>query len=180
MELARDRDDEADQQRIVGQMETRFPHSDWLAEALYSSGNMYLLKHDYPNAVTYYSYLAREFPHLQIRVRGALAGRLDELPRRPICGGGQVVRRPDPALSGCAGDGERALLAGTALRDDGSLSLAGGGQLPRHHSRLPALFLRADGACAADGAGQAGAGSRACFGSLSAHAGAQAGGYVSG
>ena len=63
MELARDRDDEADLQRIVGEMETRFPHSDWLAEALYSSGNMYLLKHDYPNAVTYYSYLAENFPN---------------------------------------------------------------------------------------------------------------------
>lgn len=63
MELARDRDDEADQQRIVGEMETRFAHSDWLAEALYSSGNMYLLKRDYPNAVTYYSYLAEHFPN---------------------------------------------------------------------------------------------------------------------
>jgi len=63
MELARDRDDDADQQQIVGEMEKRFPHSDWLAEALYSSGNMYLLKRDYPNAVTYYSYLAENFPN---------------------------------------------------------------------------------------------------------------------
>jgi soluble lytic murein transglycosylase len=63
MELARDRDDDADQQRIVGEMEQRFPHSPWLAEALYSSGNMYLLKRDYPNAVTYYSYLAENFPN---------------------------------------------------------------------------------------------------------------------
>jgi soluble lytic murein transglycosylase len=62
MELARDRGDNADQQRIVSEMETRFAHSDWLAEALYSSGNMYLLKRDYPNAVTYYSYLADHFP----------------------------------------------------------------------------------------------------------------------
>ncbi len=44
MELARDRDDTADQQRIVTEMETRFPHSPWLADALFSSGNMYLLK----------------------------------------------------------------------------------------------------------------------------------------
>ncbi len=62
MELARDRDDEADQQRIVSEMEARFPRSPWLAEALYSSGNMYLLKRDYANAVTYYSYLAEHFP----------------------------------------------------------------------------------------------------------------------
>ncbi len=62
MELARNQDDEPRQQQIVSQMETRFPHSPWLAEALYSSGNMYLLKRDYANAVTYYSYLATHFP----------------------------------------------------------------------------------------------------------------------
>ncbi len=62
MELARNQDDEPRQQQIVSQMETRFPHSPWLVEALYSSGNMYLLKRDYANAVTYYSYLATHFP----------------------------------------------------------------------------------------------------------------------
>ncbi len=62
MELARDRDDEADQQRIVAEMETRFPHSPWLAEAVFSAGNMYLLKRDYPKAIEYYSYLAAHFP----------------------------------------------------------------------------------------------------------------------
>jgi soluble lytic murein transglycosylase len=61
-ELARDRDDEAGQQAIVAEMESRFPHSSWLAEALFSSGNMYLLKRDYANAVTYYGYLAEHFP----------------------------------------------------------------------------------------------------------------------
>ncbi len=63
MELARQRDDEGDQQRIVAEMETRFPQSPWLAEALYSSGNMYLLKREYANAVTYYGYLADHFPN---------------------------------------------------------------------------------------------------------------------
>ena len=62
MELARDRDDTADQQRIVDLMETRFSRSQWLAEALFSSGNMYLLKRDYPHAVQYYKYLADHFP----------------------------------------------------------------------------------------------------------------------
>jgi soluble lytic murein transglycosylase len=62
MELARDRDSEADQKRIVAEMESRFPGSPWLAEALFSSGNMYLLKRDYPTAVEYYSYLAAHFP----------------------------------------------------------------------------------------------------------------------
>lgn len=63
MELARDRDDETTQQSIVSTMETRFPASEWLAKALFSSGNMYLLKRDYPHAVEYYGYLAAHFPH---------------------------------------------------------------------------------------------------------------------
>jgi soluble lytic murein transglycosylase len=62
MELARTRNDTEDQQRIVTLMESRFPHSQWLAEALFSSGNMYMLKKDYPTAVEYYSYLAAHFP----------------------------------------------------------------------------------------------------------------------
>ncbi len=62
MELARDRDDTAEQQRLVTEMESRFGSSPWLAEALYSSGNMYLLKKDYPAAIEYYRYLAAHFP----------------------------------------------------------------------------------------------------------------------
>jgi soluble lytic murein transglycosylase len=62
MELARDKGDNTTQQSIVTQMETRFPDSSWLAEALYSSGNMYLLLKDYPHAITYYGELARRFP----------------------------------------------------------------------------------------------------------------------
>jgi soluble lytic murein transglycosylase len=62
VELARNRDDASDQQRIVAEMETRFPHSPWLAEALFSSGNMYLLKRDYANAVKNYGDLADRLP----------------------------------------------------------------------------------------------------------------------
>ena len=62
MELARDRDDAAEQQRIVAEMETRFPHSPWLADALFSSGNMYLLNRDYSSAIEYYGDLASRFP----------------------------------------------------------------------------------------------------------------------
>ncbi len=62
MELARDRADTADQQSIVAEMETRFPGSPWLAEALFSSGNMYLLKKDYAAAAEYYRYFAAHFP----------------------------------------------------------------------------------------------------------------------
>ena len=77
MELARDRDDAADQQRIVSEMETRFPHSPWLADALFSSGNMYMLKRDYPTAIQYYGDLADALSQRQecrCRRTGAPAG----------------------------------------------------------------------------------------------------------
>jgi peptidoglycan lytic transglycosylase len=63
MELARDRDDADAQKQIVSEMESRFPHSPWLADALFSSGNMYLLKRDYPTAIQYYGELATRFPN---------------------------------------------------------------------------------------------------------------------
>jgi soluble lytic murein transglycosylase len=62
MELARDRDDLTAQTTYVETMRANFPHSPWLAEALFSSGNMYMLRKDYPRAVTYYSDLAERFP----------------------------------------------------------------------------------------------------------------------
>ncbi len=62
MELARDRNDSDDQKLIITLMEADYPHSPWLAEALFSSGNMYMLRRDYPAAVEYYGYLATHFP----------------------------------------------------------------------------------------------------------------------
>ncbi|MGB7985343.1 MAG: transglycosylase SLT domain-containing protein, partial [Terracidiphilus sp.] len=62
MELARSRADLDEQQRIVAQMESSFPQSPWLAEALFDSGNTYLLRHEYPAAVEYYGTLATRFP----------------------------------------------------------------------------------------------------------------------
>jgi len=62
MELARDRDDTAVLKQIIGEMESRFPHSPWLADALFSAGNMYLLKRDYSTAIEYYGDLSARFP----------------------------------------------------------------------------------------------------------------------
>jgi soluble lytic murein transglycosylase len=62
VELARSRNDLESQRSIVAKMESRFPTSPWLAEALYSSGNLYLLRHEYSAAVEYYSQLATRFP----------------------------------------------------------------------------------------------------------------------
>jgi soluble lytic murein transglycosylase len=62
MELARNRTDLDGQTQIVARMQRDFPQSQWLAEALFSSGNLYMLRKDYPRAVEYYSYLSAHFP----------------------------------------------------------------------------------------------------------------------
>jgi len=62
LELARDRNSTDDLKQIIAEMESRFPSSPWLADALFSAGNMYLLKRDYPTAVEYYEDLAVRFP----------------------------------------------------------------------------------------------------------------------
>jgi soluble lytic murein transglycosylase len=62
LELARDRNDTDGLKLIIVEMETRFPHSQWLADALFSAGNMYMLKRDYPTAIEYYGELATRFP----------------------------------------------------------------------------------------------------------------------
>jgi soluble lytic murein transglycosylase len=64
MELARDRGDVSEQEADATQLEQRFPQSPWLAEALYSSGNMYMLRKDYPSAVAYYKELVERFPRI--------------------------------------------------------------------------------------------------------------------
>lgn len=62
MELARNRDDLDAQRKAVAELKEKFPHSQWLAEALFSSGNMYLLRKEYAEAIANYSYLAENFP----------------------------------------------------------------------------------------------------------------------
>ncbi|WP_158615269.1 transglycosylase SLT domain-containing protein [Acidipila sp. EB88] len=62
MEVARSAQDTGTQQDLVNQLRTRFQTSSWLAEALFSSGNLYMLKRDYPSAIPYYTELARRFP----------------------------------------------------------------------------------------------------------------------
>jgi soluble lytic murein transglycosylase len=65
MELARTNNDSTTQQAIVTEMEQRFPESPWLGEALFSSGNMYLLRKEFPSAIAYYSEFARRFPRAE-------------------------------------------------------------------------------------------------------------------
>ena len=62
VELARNKDDGGTVQSLITQMEQRFPESPWSAEALYTSANMYLLRKDYPQAITYAVRPGRAFP----------------------------------------------------------------------------------------------------------------------
>jgi soluble lytic murein transglycosylase len=62
-ELSRNEHDEATHDGLIAQMVQRFPNSRWLEEALYSGGNMYLLKHDPKQATYHYSLLVKMFPN---------------------------------------------------------------------------------------------------------------------
>ena len=61
-ELSRNEDDRTGHDALIAQMVQRFPTSRWLEEALYSGGNMYLLKHDATQAIYHYSTLVKMFP----------------------------------------------------------------------------------------------------------------------
>jgi soluble lytic murein transglycosylase len=62
-ELSRNEHDETTHDGLIAQMIQRFPNSRWLEEALYSGGNMYLLKHDPKQATYHYSLLVKMFPN---------------------------------------------------------------------------------------------------------------------
>ncbi len=61
-ELSRNEGDTSAHDRIVADMVARYPTSRWLEEALYSGGNMYLLKHDSSHAAELYAQLTTSFP----------------------------------------------------------------------------------------------------------------------
>lgn len=62
-EISRNEGDESGHRAILQQMETRFPQSRWLEEALYSGGNMYLIKRDSSEAIAHYTKLFQIFPN---------------------------------------------------------------------------------------------------------------------
>jgi len=62
-EISRNEDDRVGHDALIQQMVERYPNSRWLEEALYSGGNMYLLKHDVGQTIYHYSTLVRLFPN---------------------------------------------------------------------------------------------------------------------
>ena len=78
-EVSRNEHDEAAHDALIAQMVERYPTSRWLEEALYSGGNMYLIKHD-PKQATFSLLAAGEDVSEQhVCCFGALAGCVDEL-----------------------------------------------------------------------------------------------------
>ena len=61
-ELSRNEDDRSGHDAMIAQMIEKYPTSRWLEEALYSGGNMYLLKHDAGQAIFHYTRLVTLFP----------------------------------------------------------------------------------------------------------------------
>ena len=62
-EISRNEDDRAGHDAIIAAMIKRYPNSRWLEEALYSGGNMYLIKHDTQQAIYHYTTLVTMFPN---------------------------------------------------------------------------------------------------------------------
>ncbi|HEX2917072.1 MAG TPA: transglycosylase SLT domain-containing protein [Edaphobacter sp.] len=61
-EISRNENDQQTHTAILDQLIKRFPTSRWLEEALYSGGNMYLIKRDYEQAIRHYGLLVQMFP----------------------------------------------------------------------------------------------------------------------
>ena len=61
-EYARNEGNTAEHDRLLQQIANQYPQSRWLEEALYSGGNMYLIKHDQEHALQEYTQLVTMFP----------------------------------------------------------------------------------------------------------------------
>ena len=61
-EIARNTNNDAELTNILEHMRATSPHSPWLESALFTSGNMYLLRQDYDKAIDYYKEIHDRFP----------------------------------------------------------------------------------------------------------------------
>ena len=62
-EIARNTDDDAGLTTILEHMRATTPKSPWLESALFTAGNMYLLRQDYDRAIDYYREIHERFPN---------------------------------------------------------------------------------------------------------------------
>jgi len=61
-EIARNTNNDAELTNILEHMRATSPHSPWLESALFTAGNMYLLRQDYDKAIDYYKEIHDRFP----------------------------------------------------------------------------------------------------------------------
>jgi soluble lytic murein transglycosylase len=62
-EIARNTNDDAELTTILQHMRSTTPTSPWLESALFTAGNMYLLRQDYDRAIDYYREIHERFPN---------------------------------------------------------------------------------------------------------------------
>ena len=115
-ELSRNEHDEAGHDALIAQMVQRFPTSRWLEEALYSGGNMYLLKHDAKQATYHYSLLVKMFPNSTYAASAHWRAAWMNYRLHNYYRGRAADGRTDTGVSGGDRGAERALLAWAYLR----------------------------------------------------------------
>lgn len=62
-EIARSSNDDDSFLRMVDQLRQQYPTSSWLEQALFSAGNIFLLRHDYDHAIDSFRELQQRFPN---------------------------------------------------------------------------------------------------------------------
>ena len=94
-EIARNANDDAALTTILEHMRSTTPKSPWLESALFTAGNMYLLRKDYDRAIDYYRELHERFPAGNEGGLRALEMRLAHLSPESQGAGQEIFRRAD-------------------------------------------------------------------------------------
>ena len=110
-EIARKANDDAGLSTILEHMRATTPKSPWLESALFSAGNMYLLRKDYDRAIDYYREIHERFPAGNEGRLRALEVRLADLPAESPGAGQEIFRGAGRVLSRNQRSPERHVLA---------------------------------------------------------------------
>jgi soluble lytic murein transglycosylase len=114
-ELARNMGDTDQHDAFVQQLMAQYPHSRWLEEALYSGGNMYLIRQDDAKAIEDYLALVAAFSEQRICTDRSLARGVALLPSAALSGCCSADGRTNHAISRGRSGSRSPVLAGAAL-----------------------------------------------------------------
>ena len=98
-EIARNTNDDAELTTILQHMRATTPNSPWLESALFTAGNMYLLRQDYDRAIDYYREIHETISLKQQGVLRPLEVRVADLSSEPAGSGEKVFRPANRVLS---------------------------------------------------------------------------------